>query len=64
MVGLGSEKQIGGTAGNKNFDLAPHGKRIVALMPVDAPEDQKAQNHGIFLENSFDEVRRKVPIGK
>ena len=60
-----SEKQIGGIVGSvRNVDLAPDGKRIIALMPVDTPEGQKAQNHFIFLENFFDELRRKVPIGK
>jgi serine/threonine protein kinase len=28
------------------------------------PEDQKAQNQVIFLENFVDEVRRNAPIGK
>ena len=42
--------------------LAPDGKRIVALMPVVAPEAQQSQSHVIFLENFFDELRRKVPI--
>jgi hypothetical protein len=32
-------------------------------MPVETAEDQKAQNHVIFLENFFDEVRRKLPPG-
>ena len=60
-----SEKQIGGSIiAGKNVDLAPDGKRIVALMPVETAEAQKAQNHVIFLENFFDEVRRKVPISK
>jgi hypothetical protein len=44
--------------------VAPDGKRIAALMPAEAPEDQKAQSHVIFLMNFFDEVRRKVPVGK
>ena len=48
----------------KNADLAPDGKRIVALMPVETAEAQKAQNQVTFLMNFFDEVRRKVPIGK
>jgi Tol biopolymer transport system component/tRNA A-37 threonylcarbamoyl transferase component Bud32 len=61
---LWSEKQIGGTIGNKNVDLAPDGKRIVALMPVETAEAQKAQNQVTFLENFSDELRRKVPIGK
>jgi serine/threonine-protein kinase len=60
-----SEKRIGGSIiVGKNVDLAPDGKRIVALMPVETAEAQKAQNHVIFLENFFDEVRRKVPLGK
>jgi hypothetical protein len=33
-------------------------------MPVDTPEGQKMQNHATFLMNFFDEVRRKVPVGK
>ena len=60
-----SEKQIGGSINaGKNVDLAPDGKRIVALMPVETAEAQKAQNHVILLENFFDEMRRKVPVGK
>jgi Tol biopolymer transport system component len=55
------EKQIGGVVnGGKNVDLAPDGKRIIALMPVETAEAQKAQNHVIFLENFFDEVRRRT----
>ena len=59
-----SEKKIADIGLVSNYDLAPDGKRIAALMPVETPEDQKAQSHVIFLENFFDEVRRKVPIGK
>jgi eukaryotic-like serine/threonine-protein kinase len=60
-----SEKPLAnnGLNGN-NYDVAPDGKRIAALMPAEAPEDQKAQNHVIFLMNFFDELRRKVPVGK
>ncbi len=59
-----SEKRIGIVGQTANYDLAPDGKRIIALMPVETAEAQKAQNQVIFLENFFDEVRRKVPIGK
>jgi Tol biopolymer transport system component len=60
-----SEKQIGGSVNTvKNIDLAPDGKRIVALMPVETAGAQKAQNQVTFLENFSDELRRKVPIGK
>ena len=59
---LWSEKQLadfGLPIGN--YDLGPDGKRIAALMPVEGPEAQPAQNHVIFLENFFDELRRRVP---
>ena len=59
-----SETRLPNTGFNPNYDLAPDGKRIVAIMPAEAPEDQKAQNHVIFLQNFFDEVRRRAPIGK
>jgi len=29
------------------------------MMPADVPGDQKAQHQVIFLENFFDEVRRR-----
>jgi len=31
---------------------------------ADTPEAQKAQHHVIFLENFFDELRRRAPAGK
>jgi Tol biopolymer transport system component len=56
-----SEKQIGGVANlSRNVDLASDGKRIVALMPIETAEGQKAQNHVTFLLNFFDEVRRRT----
>ena len=46
-------------------DLAPDGKRIVALMPAaESKGAQAAQNHVVFLENFFDELRCNVPIGE
>ena|ERR1017187_7401712 len=59
-----SEKQLAGLVNSsKNADLAPDGKRIVALMPVETAEAQKAQNHVTFLLNFFDEVRRRTAVG-
>ena len=49
---------------NGNYDLAPDGKRIAALMPGDTAQGQQVQNHVIFLMNFFDELRRRVPTGK
>jgi len=47
-----------------NYDLAPDGKRIAALMPVEAPDVQRGQSHVIFLENFLDKLRRRVPTGR
>ena len=58
-----SEKRVGGGGmlnAAKNVDLAPDGKRVIALMPVETAEAQKAQNQVTFLENFFDEVRRRT----
>jgi Tol biopolymer transport system component len=55
-----SEKKIADLGLLPNYDLAPDGKRIVALMPAETAEGQKAQSHVIFLENFFDEVRRRT----
>ena len=43
-----------------SYDPAPDGKRIVALMPADTPEEP--HNRVIFLLNFFDELRRRVPL--
>ena len=59
-----SDKHIAdyGIVGNGSYDLAPDGKRVAALMPVEAPEAQQARSHVVFLMNFFDELRRKVPL--
>jgi Tol biopolymer transport system component len=44
-----------------NYDVAPDGKRIVAVMPADDPQARQTESHVIFLENFFDELRRRVP---
>ena len=56
-----SEKSIWGLVlASRNVDLDPDGKRVVALMSPETADGQKAQNHVIFLENFFDEVRRRT----
>jgi len=59
-----TERRLANVGLSRNFDLAPDGKRIAALMPAEGPEDQKAQNQVIFLQNFFDEVRRRTAAGK
>ena len=58
---LWTEKRLADSPPNatQNLDIAPDGKRFVALMPAAAP-DQNAQNHVIFLQNFADEVRRRT----
>jgi len=47
-------------AGIPTFDLAPDGKRVAALRPVETP----GQSHVTFLLNCGDELQRKMPVGK
>ena len=63
---LWSEKRLAnfGTVGTSNYDLAPDGKRIAVLMPVESQQAQQAQNHVVFLMNFADELQRKAPTGK
>jgi hypothetical protein len=45
--------------------LRPTGKRFAAFMPAaESKGAQEAQNHVVFIENFFDELRRRVPTGK
>jgi serine/threonine-protein kinase len=59
---LWSEKRLAdyGVVGYGTYDLAPDGKRIAALIPAAGTEAQKTENHVIYLQNFFDEVRRQT----
>jgi hypothetical protein len=46
------------------WDLAPDGKRVLVVTPADSADPTKAEHHVVFLQNFFDELRRKVPLGK
>ena len=46
------------------WDLAPDGKRVAVLTPVESDEAPKQDHEVVFLENFFDELRRKVPTGE
>jgi serine/threonine-protein kinase len=62
---LWSEKTLANLVNaSKNVDLAPDGNRILALMPAEGPETQQSQHQVVFLENFFDELRRRVPRNK
>jgi serine/threonine-protein kinase len=51
--------KLGGTA----WDLAPDGKRLAVLTPVDSTEVPKPEHEVVFILNFFDELRR-APAGK
>jgi len=57
-----TQRRQASATGQRNVDLAPDGKRIVALLPAtEAKGAPEAQNQVTFLMNFFDELRRKVP---
>ena len=43
-----------------NLDLAPDGKRFIALLPAEAAEPRERQSHVTVVVNFLDEVRRRV----
>jgi serine/threonine-protein kinase len=45
------------------WDLAPDGKHVVLLTPMDSA-DAKQEHEVVLLQNFFDELRRRVPLGK
>ena len=57
---LGAVESANGAA----WDLAPDGKRVAVVMPVESAEAPKPEHEVVFLLNFFDELRRRVPLGK
>ena len=55
-----SETRLANIGMVANYDIAPDGKRIVAILPS-KPTEKKAERHVIVL-NFFDELRRRVPV--
>ena len=55
---------LGGTNNTGAWDLAPDGKRVLVVSPVEGADATKAEHHVVFLQNFFDELRRRVPLGK
>ena len=48
----------------RTFHLAPDGRHIAAMMARQDPVQLNTQNHIVFLQNFFDELRRRVPVNK
>ena len=53
-----------GIAGAQNFDLAPDGRHVAAIMPAPGPSGQDRRHHIVFLDNFLDELRRRVPAAQ
>ncbi|MEK7405468.1 MAG: hypothetical protein AAB225_10200 [Acidobacteriota bacterium] len=58
-----SEKRLAPVPAWWDFDLAPDGNRVLALMLPPGTEEEKPQTRLTFLLNFFDELRRRVPAG-
>ncbi len=50
--------------GGISWDLAPDGKRLLVLTPVESAEAPKQEHEVVFLENFFDYLRQRVPLVK
>jgi serine/threonine-protein kinase len=48
--------------GSTDFDLSPDGKRVAVVAPVAGTEGPKPEHEVAFLQNFFDELRRRVPL--
>jgi WD40 repeat protein len=51
--------KLGGTV----WQLAPDGKRVVVVTPLELSGTPKQDHEAVLLLNFFDELRRRVPIG-
>jgi len=59
-----SSEQIREQDTNPTLDLHPDGKRFAVFPRAESPEADEGSTHVTFLLNFFDEVRRKVAVGK
>jgi len=48
-------------SGTSNLDLAPDGKRFAVLALPETGHGEKSSVHVVFLQNFFDELRRRIP---
>jgi predicted amidohydrolase len=59
-----SDRQIRQVGVALSFAVAPDGKHFAVFPMAEATADDKGPGHVTFLLNFFDELRRKVPVGK
>ena len=46
------------------YDLAPDGKSFAGILNADGTAEQKPFTHVTVLQNFFDELQRRVPVGE
>jgi serine/threonine-protein kinase len=57
---LWTERRFADTGVIAGVDLAPNGKRFVALMPAEPSGRQQSPNHVTILLNFFDDIQRRA----
>lgn len=55
-----TQQRLADTGVLPNFDTAPDGERVLALMPAARPEEQQSVNHATFVLNISEEIRRRT----
>ena len=60
---LWTETRLRSVSTVSNYDLAPDGKHLAALV-ADNPNGEKPVTHLTFLLNFFDELRRRASVGR
>jgi hypothetical protein len=50
--------------GVSGIDMTADGKRLIAVMPTVIGPAPRAEHTIIFVQNSFDELRRRVPVSR
>ena len=58
---LWSDKERFSISGTSNLDLAPDGKRFAVRALPETGHGEKSSVHVVFLQNFFDELRRRIP---
>ena len=44
-----------------NLDIAPDGRRFIALVPLESRSEEPTTVHATILLNFFDDLRRRLP---
>jgi serine/threonine-protein kinase len=55
---------LSAVGGAQGFDIAPDGKRLLVLMPTASGAAPQPEHTLMFVQNFFDELRRRVPLGR